>query len=107
MQAELGKMVMDNPHWNDHAVMAKEIGEVGAFLRDTYGFTDEEIANNIDARLMRLFKDAMQFKAGTKTAAEKKVKPNVPKFQKPGTGGADRPSLQKARAVKAQKDNIR
>lgn len=107
VQAEMGKMIMDNPHWNDHTVMAKEIGEVGAFLRNTYGFSDEEIANNIDSRLMKMFRDAMQFHAGAKALTEKKVKANVPKFQKPGSGGGDRPSLQKARAVKQQKDAIR
>lgn len=104
--AEISKMIAENPAWSDQSIMAKEIGEIGAFLRNTYGFTDQEIADNVDARLMRMFKDAMKFHSGTKGIEDKKVKPNVPKFQKPGTSG-DRPSLQKARLVKAQKENIR
>ena len=104
---ELQKMMADNPTWSDQAVMAKDIGEVGAFLRNQYGFTDQEIADNIDHRLMRMFKDAMAFYAGTKAITDKKVPANVPKFVKPGTGGGDRPSLQKARQVKETKQAIR
>ena len=104
---ELQKMMADNPTWSDQAVMAKDIGEVGAFLRNQYGFTDQEIADNIDHRLMRMFKDAMAFHAGTKAITDKKVPANVPKFVKPGTGGGDRPSLQKARQVKETKQAIR
>ena len=104
---ELQKMVADNPAWSDQAAMAKDIGEVGAFLRNQYGFTDQEIADNIDHRLMRMFKDAMSFHAGTKAIADKKVPASVPKFVKPGTGGGDRPSLQKARQVKETKQAIR
>lgn len=105
--AELEKMVGDNPAWVDQTVMAKDIGEIGAFLRTKYGFTDQEIADNIDHRLMRMFKDAMAFHAGTKSITEKKVPANVPKFVKPGAGGGDRPSLQKARQVKEAKAAIR
>ena len=104
---ELQKMMADNPTWSDQTVMAKDIGEVGAFLRNQYGFTDQEIADNIDHRLMRMFKDAMAFHAGTKAIADKKVPASLPKFVKPGTGGGDRPSLQKARQVKETKQAIR
>lgn len=107
VSGELQKMVADNPAWSDQSVMAKDIGEVGAFLRNQYGFTDQEIADNIDHRLMRMFKDAMAFHAGTKAIADKKVPASVPKFVKPGTGGGDRPSLQKARQVKETKQAIR
>lgn len=107
ISAEFSKMMQDNPTWNDQAVMAKEIGGIGAFLRETYGFTDEEIANNVDARLMRMFKDAMAFRSGAKSIKEKQVPKNVPKFTKPGVASGDRPSLQKAREVKQQKDQIR
>ena len=104
---ELQKMMADNPTWSDQTVMAKDIGEVGAFLRNQYGFTDQEIADNIDHRLMRMFKDAMAFHAGTKAITDKKIPANMPKFVKPGTGGGDRPSLQKARQVKETKQAIR
>lgn len=103
---ELAKMVQDNPTWSDQAVMAKEFGEIGAFLRDKYGFTDQEVANNLDARLMRLIKDAKQFHSATSKVKEKIAPKAVPKFVKPGSVG-DRPSLQKARAVKQQKEQIR
>ena len=105
LKAEYEKMVTDNPAWVDQNVMAKDFAEIGAFLRDKYGFTDEEVANNLDARLMRMIQDARAFQQGKKVA-DKKLPKEAPKFIKPGKTG-DRPSLQKARAVKAQKDNIR
>lgn len=105
LKAEYDKMITDNPAWVDQNVMAKDFAEIGSFLRDKYGFSDEEVANNLDARLMRLIQDARSYQQGKKVA-EKKVPKEAPKFVKPGKTG-DRPSLQKARAVKAQKDNIR
>ena len=52
-------MIQDNPAWKDQAVMAKEVGGVGKFLVDKYGFTPEEIANHMDARMMRMVRDAI------------------------------------------------
>lgn len=106
MQAEVAKMVADNPTWTDQAVMAKDFADVGNFIRSTYGFTDEEIANSMDARVMRLIQDARAYHTGKKAVAEKKIPDNVPKYTKPGTSG-DRPSLQKARQIKAQKESIK
>jgi hypothetical protein len=105
INGEFAKMVVDNPTWSDQSVMVKEFGEIGAFLRDKYGFNDEEIATNMDARLMRLIQDARKHNS-VADVTDKKVKKEVPKFVKPSKAG-DRPSLQKARAAKAQKDNIR
>jgi len=103
---ELAKMVQDNPAWSDQSVMAKEFGEIGAFLREKYGFADQEVANNLDARLMRLIRDAKQFHSATSNVQTKKAEKPIPKFVKPGVVG-DRPSMQKARAVKQQKEQIR
>lgn len=107
MQGEVNKMIADNPTWRDQAVMAKEVGEVGSFLVNKYGFTPDEIANHMDARMMRMVRDAMQFANGTKSLKGKKVPDNVPKFRKPGQQNADRRDTTKARQVKAQKEAIR
>ena len=107
MQGEVQKMIQDNPAWKDQAVMAKEVGEVGKFLVDKYGFTPEEIANHMDARMMRMVRDAMQFANGKDTLKAKKVPDNVPKFRTPGQQNANRRDTTKARQVKAQKEAIR
>lgn len=107
MQGEVQKMIQDNPAWKDQAVMAKEVGEVGKFLVDKYGFTPDEIANHMDARMMRMVRDAMQFANGKDTLKAKKVPDNVPKFRTPGQQNANRRDTTKARQVKAQKDAIR
>lgn len=107
MQGEVQKMIQDNPAWKDQAVMAKEVGEVGKFLVDKYGFTPEEIANHMDARMMRMVRDVMQFANGKDTLKTKKVPDNVPKFRTPGQQNANRRDTTKARQVKAQKEAIR
>lgn len=107
MQGEVQKMIQDNPAWKDQAVMAKEVGEVGKFLVDKYGFTPDEIANHMDARMMRMVRDAMQFANGKDTLKAKKVPDNVPKFRTPGQQNANRRDTTKARQVKAQKEAIR
>ena len=107
MHGEVQKMIQDNPAWKDQAVMAKEVGEVGKFLVDKYGFTPDEIANHMDARMMRMVRDAMQFANGKDTLKTKKVPDNVPKFRTPGQQNANRRDTTKARQVKAQKEAIR
>lgn len=107
MQGEVQKMIQDNPTWQDQAVMAKEVGEVGKFLSTKYGFTPDEIANHMDARMMRMVRDAMQFAGSKDTLKEKKVPDNIPKFRTPGQQNANRRDTTKARQVKAQKDAIR
>ena len=107
MQGEVQKMIQDNPSWTDQAVMAKEVGEVGKFLAEKYGFTPDEIANHMDARMMRMVRDAMQFKGSKDTLKSKKVPDNIPKFRTPGQQNADRRDTTKARQVKAQKEAIR
>lgn len=107
MQGEVQKMLIDNPAWKDQAVMAKEVGEIGKFLSTKYGFTAEEIANHMDARMMRMVRDAMQFVSGKDTLKGKKVPDNIPKFRTPGQQNVNRRDTTKARQVKAQKDAIR
>ena len=107
MQGEVQKMIQDNPAWKDQAVMAKEVGEIGKFLATKYGFTPDEIANHMDARMMRMVRDAMQFAGSKDTLKSKKVPDNIPKFRTPGQQNANRRDTTKARQVKAQKEAIR
>ena len=107
MHGEVQKMIQDNPAWKDQAVMAKEVGEIGKFLATKYGFTPDEIANHMDARMMRMVRDAMQFAGSKDTLKSKKVPDNIPKFRTPGQQNANRRDTTKARQVKAQKEAIR
>lgn len=107
LQGEVNKMIANNPTWADQTVMAKEVGEIGAFLASQYGFTPEEIANSMDSRLMSLIQDAHKFRSGKTAVENKKIAANVPKFRKPGQNNSNRANLQKARNAKAQKANVR
>lgn len=106
-QAEMQKMIADNPTWSDQNVMAKEIGDVGKFLHEQYGFHPTEVADHMDARLMRMVRDAMSFRSGKQALQTKKVPDNIPRFRKPNSQNVNRGDMQKARDAKAVKDNIR
>lgn len=107
IEGEMTKMVADNPSWSDQNVMAQEVGEIGKFLNEQYGFTPEEVANNMDARLMRLIQDARKLHSGKQSVQKKKIPDNIPKFRKPGQNNGNRASLAKAREAKARKQAIR
>lgn len=105
--AEIQKMVVDNPAWSDQNVMAKEVGEIGKFLHEQYGFHPNEVADHMDARLMRMVRDAQAFRSGKQNLEQKKVPSNVPKFRKPNSQNVNRSDMQEARAAKAKKDAVR
>lgn len=107
LQAEMQKMIVDNPSWADETVMQKEVGEIGKFLLDSYGFKPEEVANAMDARLMRMIRDAQAYRSGKTALQEKQIPKNVPKFRKQGASTEQLANLQKARDAKATKQRIK
>lgn len=107
LNGEMTKMIADNPAWSDQTVMAKEVGEIGKFLFETYGFKPEEVSNAMDARLMRMIRDAQAFRSGKSALKDKKVPDNIPKFRKGGPNNTNRNDMQKARDAKAVKERIR
>lgn len=107
INGEIQKMIVDNPSWSDQNVMADEVGKIGQFLQSQYGFTPEEIANNMDSRLMKLIQDAQRLHSGKASVKDKKIPKNVPKFRKPGANQASRKSVNAAAKAKAQKKAIR
>ena len=100
-------MLGKNPNWAEKATFSKDMGELKKFAAESYGFTEEDLAQVYDHRLIEMLKDAQQFKSGKKAMSEKIVKGKLPKFQKPGAPKANSAVLRKARAVKAQKKAIR
>lgn len=75
------KMLENNPEWNDPGKFEQDMTGMKNFLRNQYGFSDEDFASVRDARLIELVKDAKKFREGVKFAQKKITKP-VPQFQK-------------------------
>jgi hypothetical protein len=73
-------MLSNNPDWHDPTVMKSNVGAIREFMRDTYGFSDDDIAMLGDARAVQVLQDAMSYRKG-KTVVQKKIKA-VPKMQK-------------------------
>jgi hypothetical protein len=80
-QVEL--MMINNPTWRDEKVFDAVKTELHSFLKDSYGFNQEEVDAIYDSRLVSLIQDAHMLRTGKKVAAKKREK-KVPKFRKPG-----------------------
>lgn len=81
LREEHGKMLNNNPTWNNPEVLSKDMGNIKTFLNSQYGFTDQDFAQVGDSRIIELAKDAKAFREGVKFAKKKIAKP-VPKFHK-------------------------
>ena len=81
------QMLANNPEWSDKKVLEQAQTKFKSFVKDRYGFSEQEFDSVFDARLIELIKDAQKYHEGAKVAAKKIVKP-VPKFQKSRGGGA-------------------
>ena len=81
LNQEFGKMLVNNPDWNDNKVYKSAMTEMQTFLTDSYGFNADDFNSVQDSRLFELTKDAMAYRKGI-TKAEVKLKKPVPKFQK-------------------------
>lgn len=102
LKAESEKMLAANPTWHNPQVREKEMTELRSFLNKDYGYTDEEINQIADSRLIKLIQDAYRGKAPAQTVKSKKV---VPAFQAPSGGRAK--AAANARAAKARKAALR
>lgn len=90
------------PEWSDTSVRESEAKEMSAFLGE-YGFSESEVGQVIDHRLVKLARDAMKNKGKTTQidTAKKKVK-KLPKLIKPGAT-TDKVAVQKQKRAEAQK----
>ena len=104
VKAEYEKMISKHPAWADPNVFEKERQAMSTFLKDTYGYNEQEINGIVDHRLIDIIADAKAYRAGKKEVSSKLVK-QVPKFQKPGSGRNQQ--LEKARAIKAKREALR
>lgn len=102
MESESAKMLAANPTWHNPAVREKDFTELRNFLKETYQYSDDEINQIVDHRLVKLIQDAYKNKAPQATTQGKKV---VPAF---GSATANRvAAAANARAAKARKAALR
>lgn len=102
MSVETEKIIAANPTWQNPQIREKEMGELRSFLSTKYQYSDEEINQIADSRLVKLIQDAYRSQAPAATVKSKKV---VPSFQAP-SGGRQKAAAN-ARAVKARKAALR
>ena len=99
LQAETEKLQKAIPNWNQET--GKQLKQFG----QTYGFSEGELSNVYDHRMVRVLHDAMQYqklKADMKTGRKKVMRAPAKQPLKPGARGAD-----KAAQARAERDNLR
>jgi hypothetical protein len=99
-------MVADNPTWSNEKVLSEDMTKLRTFMNSQYGYTEEDLSNISDHRVIKVIQDAMAYREGSKAAVEKKVK-NVPRFQKPGAAKANATQLAGARKIKANRAAVK
>jgi hypothetical protein len=99
LMSQYDKMIANNPEWHDEKARNEAQAEFKAFVKDSYGFTENEFETIYDARLIELIKDAKKYREGTKVAQKKLTKP-VPKFQK-SRGKGVKPKVSKLEKLTA------
>jgi hypothetical protein len=83
LSEQYNAIVAQNPEWTDPAKMREAFTQLGQFVSDTYGITEQEFSNISDARHVSILRDAMAYRSG-KEIASKKLAAKLPKFQKAG-----------------------
>jgi hypothetical protein len=78
---EFQMMIHRNPTWADASIRESSMKELKGFANARYGYSEDELSNVTDSRVIEVLKDAMKSFKTSKVIDEKKAKP-VPKFQK-------------------------
>lgn len=106
LAAENEKLLKMNPTWADQEVRKKEVGEIRSFLVSAYGFSESDMENVYDSRLIALIQDAMSYRKGKQKVEQSKTK-QIPNFKPPGRKVTSGQNMEKARNEKALNKQIR
>ena len=102
IESETEKLLAANPTWHNPQIRDKEMAQLRDFLKTSYGYSEEEINQVVDSRLVKLIQDAYKNRAPAATVKGKKV---APSFQAPAAGRVA--AAANARAAKAKKAALR
>lgn len=97
---QYNRVLAENPEWRNNERMQKDMQELGRGAIELYGITPDEFNALVDARHVRILKDALAYRQGKKAL---ETKHEAPKFQKGGRTGKQMDKLTKLtlRAKKA------
>lgn len=85
LHGELDKVQANNPEWDTPDKIKVAFRDMATFVDEAYGITPEVFNALGDSRYVEVIKDAMAYRNGKKVT-QKKIKQNLPKFQKAKNG---------------------
>jgi hypothetical protein len=89
---QFNQVLAENPDWRNKEKMQKDMMELGRGAIEQYGITPEEFNALVDARHVRILRDALAFRSGKKALDTKQT---APRFQKGGRTGKSMDKLTK------------
>lgn len=105
LEAERQKLLEAVPEWSDQEVAKAEAEKIRAYAMER-GYSDQDLANITDHRLLLMVRDAMRYRQSQSKGAEIKEKAKKAKVLKPG-GRSDRPvSKNKRKAVQRARERL-
>ena len=105
LQGEMGKLVEAIPEWKNEAVRATGIAGLRDFAIQTYGFSDADLDNVVDHRLLLLLHENSQNRQKTQSGKKEiRKKRKTAKKMKPGRGNKNTKSR---RATRKQTERAR
>lgn len=106
IRSEGAALIERLPEWRNEEVRTREQQKIKTFGK-SLGYTDEDLDNIDDHRLILVVRDAMLYrehlanKAKVQERVKEKVKQDKPKVIKPGTSRSDSKSVRRTQATKA------
>lgn len=82
VQEQYARITAAIPEWRDSSKMQKDMNDLGRGANEIYGITQQEFSMLIDARHVQILRDAIKFRQGEKSVAQKVNQ--APTFQKGG-----------------------
>lgn len=82
LQAEMKKVVANNPEWNSDAKLKAAFTDMKDFVDEVYHIPEDAFYSLGDSRYVEIIKDAMAYRKGVKITQKKINNSKLPKYQK-------------------------
>jgi hypothetical protein len=103
---EMARLVKAVPEWANQTAYTAGVESLRSFAQETYGFSDAELDNVVDHRLLLMLRDNMESREKTKSG-KKEIRKKSKKSKRMKPGGGERISGKAKTKRNKRKENVR